>query len=418
MESNLASNDINDNTKYLESSNQSINDQQVQRNDTLSPVMIKTYKYRFLILILFTIFSATNAFHWIQYAIIDSSIQKYYETTSFWVNCTSTIYMLIYIIGIIPATYIFDRYGLRNCLIIGSFGNALGSLVKCFSVDPSRFWVIMIGQTIIATSQLFILSIPPLLAATWFPVKEVSIATSVGVFGNQVGIALGFFIPPHLMPDVEEKETIKNGLWLISISLAIITSLIFLLIMIFFKKQPKCPPSNAQALIRNLNESKEKMSHFQTIKTLISNINYDLLVISYGLNAGVFYALSTVLNQIVVNVFGEKYQTQAGNMGGIMILGGIIGSIAFGFLLRWLSKYFKLVVFIVYLFTGLGIVAFTAIIYIDQFNDILMYICSFLLGFFMTGYLPMGFDFAAELTYPCPEGLSSGFLNASAQVCI
>jgi FLVCR family feline leukemia virus subgroup C receptor-related protein len=36
--------------------------------------------------------------------------------------------------------------------------------------------------------------------------------------------------------------------------------------------------------------------------------------------------------------------------------------------------------------------------------------------FFMTGYLPVGFEFAAELTYPESEGTSSGLLNASAQV--
>ena len=35
---------------------------------------------------------------------------------------------------------------------------------------------------------------------------------------------------------------------------------------------------------------------------------------------------------------------------------------------------------------------------------------------FMTGYLPMGFEFAAEITYPESEGTSSGLLNASAQV--
>lgn len=33
----------------------------------------------------------------------------------------------------------------------------------------------------------------------------------------------------------------------------------------------------------------------------------------------------------------------------------------------------------------------------------------------MTGYLPVGFEFAAELTYPEPEGTSSGLLNASSQ---
>ncbi len=36
----------------------------------------------------------------------------------------------------------------------------------------------------------------------------------------------------------------------------------------------------------------------------------------------------------------------------------------------------------------------------------------------MTGYLPLGFEFAVELTYPESEGTSSGLLNCSAQVCV
>ena len=34
----------------------------------------------------------------------------------------------------------------------------------------------------------------------------------------------------------------------------------------------------------------------------------------------------------------------------------------------------------------------------------------------MTGFIPVGFEFAAEINYPISEGTSSGILNASAQV--
>ena len=34
----------------------------------------------------------------------------------------------------------------------------------------------------------------------------------------------------------------------------------------------------------------------------------------------------------------------------------------------------------------------------------------------MTGCIPVGFEFAAELTYPEPEVTSAGLLNASAQI--
>ena len=45
-------------------------------------------------------------------------------------------------------------------------------------------------------------------------------------------------------------------------------------------------------------------------------------------------------------------------------------------------------------------------------------VSGFLFGsFFMLGYLPLGFEYGVELTYPEPEGTSSGLLNCSAQVC-
>ncbi len=43
-------------------------------------------------------------------------------------------------------------------------------------------------------------------------------------------------------------------------------------------------------------------------------------------------------------------------------------------------------------------------------------VCACVSRFFMTGYLPLGFEFAVELTYPESEGTSSGLLNCSAQV--
>lgn len=72
--------------------------------------------------------------------------------------------------------------------------------------------------------------------------------------------------------------------------------------------------------------------------------------------------------------------------------------------------------------TTLGVYVCTMIgmfIYTFTLNNgyiVVVYITSSLLGFFMTGYLPVGFEFAAELTYPEPEGTSSGLLNAGAQV--
>ena len=41
---------------------------------------------------------------------------------------------------------------------------------------------------------------------------------------------------------------------------------------------------------------------------------------------------------------------------------------------------------------------------VDRENPLFDYFFIGILGFFMTGYLPIGFEFAAEITYPESEG--------------
>lgn len=67
-----------------------------------------------------------------------------------------------------------------------------------------------------------------------------------------------------------------------------------------FKSEPPIPPSPAQAVQR---ESESTGSFFLSVKKLVTNTGYLLLLLSYGINVGVFYAISTLLNHIVLQYF-------------------------------------------------------------------------------------------------------------------
>jgi hypothetical protein len=69
----------------------------------------RTYPVRWLILFLFVLYSTSNAFQWIQYAIINDIIVKYYGVGAGWVDWTSMIYMCVYIPLIFPATYLLQK---------------------------------------------------------------------------------------------------------------------------------------------------------------------------------------------------------------------------------------------------------------------------------------------------------------------
>merc|ERR1712029_486119 len=92
---------------------------------------------------------------------------------------------------------------------------------------------------------------------------------------------------------------------------------------------------------------------------------------------------------------------------------GMAGSMVCGIILDKTHAY-KTTTLAVYGCSFIGMIIYTITLRGGYLS--LVYVTAALLGFFMTGYLPLGFEFAAEITFPESEGTSSGLLNASAQV--
>lgn len=65
--------------------------------------------------------------------------------------------------------------GLRVAGLIGAFTTALGAVIKIFSIGENLFGVVLAGQIVVAASQIFILSLPPKIAVTWFKPEEVNV---------------------------------------------------------------------------------------------------------------------------------------------------------------------------------------------------------------------------------------------------
>jgi len=388
------------------------NQKQVDTSET-STDKYTVYTKRWFILALFVLYSASNAFQWTQLVIITSILEKYYSVSTLAVYWTSMIYMVVYIPLILPASWLLDKKGLRLGVLLGSAGTCLGSWLKVFATGPTQWWLAFLGQSVVAVSQIFILGIPAQLAATWFPPHQISSATSIGVFGNQLGIALGFVLPAVVVRDQEDPEQfgqIGDDLFKMFLFVAIFTSLLLLTIVFGFTDQPPTPSSRAQDIKQNSAEE----SYLTSIKNLCLNPGYILLLLTYGMNVGVFYAISTLLNTTVVTHFHYEGVTEdAGRIGLVIVICGMCGSMICGVILDKTHSY-KATTVTVYFFSFVGMVVYT---FTFRFGHIeIVYFTSALLGFFMTGYLPLGFEFAAEITYPESEGTSSGLLNASAQV--
>ncbi|KAF4524655.1 hypothetical protein B566_EDAN012237 [Ephemera danica] len=219
-------------------------------------------------------------------------------------------------------------------------------------------------------------------------------------------------LPPLLVKISEDLNAIGADLFVMFISVAIFTSVLFVFLAVFFKAAPPSPPSAAMASRTGDGEEETPREFASALGRLFRNWGYVLLLASYGINVGVFYALSTLLNQIVLAHFPGA-QADAGHIGVCIVIAGMLGSLCCGIILDKTHK-FKETTLVVYLFSLIGMIVYSATLGAGEI--IIVYITASALGFFMTGYLPVGFEFGAELTYPEPEGTSAGILNAFAQI--
>ncbi|XP_027314283.1 choline/ethanolamine transporter FLVCR2 isoform X3 [Anas platyrhynchos] len=385
---------------------------------------VRVSRRRWVVLLLFSSYSLCNAFQWIQYGSISNVFMRFYGVSAFAIDWLSMCYMLTYIPLLFPVAWLLDRRGLRLIALTGSALNALGAWVKLGSLRPPLFPVTVLGQVICSLAQVFILGMPSCIASVWFGSREVSTACSIAVFGNQsrvtslqsklkilkLGIALGFLVPPVLVPNVENVEKLAYHISIMFFMTAGVATALFILVVIVFKEKPPYPPSQAQALIQS--RPTVEYSYVQSILRLLRNTSFVLLMVTYGLNTGCFYSLSTLLNRMVIHHYpGEE--VNAGRIGLTLVLSGMAGALISGL---WLdrTKTYKQTTLVVYIMSLVGMIVYTFTLSLGHLW--VVFVTAGVLGFFMTGYLPLGFEFAAELTYPESEGTSSGLLNVSAQI--
>ncbi|XP_078798692.1 choline/ethanolamine transporter flvcr2b isoform X19 [Oryzias latipes] len=328
-----------------------------------APLPTRLYRRRWFIVLLFSSYSLCNSYQWIQYGIINNIFMKFYGVETFTIDWMSMIYMLTYIPLIFPVTWLLDKKGLRVIALAATALNCAGTWIKVASVRPDLFPVTFLGQFCCSLAQVFILGMPARTASVWFGSDEVSTACSIGVFGNQLGCAIGFLLPPILVPNVDDLDELAHHIRVMFYITAGVATFLFILVV-------------------------------------------------FGLNVGCYYAVGTLLNRMIISHYPNE-EVNAGRIGLTIIVSGMVGSLICGL---WLdrTKTYKQTTLAVYLMSLVGMIVYTATL--DQGHLWVVFITAGSLGFFMTGYLPLGFEFAVELTYPESEGTSSGLLNCSAQV--
>jgi cyanate permease len=180
-----------------------------------------------------------------------------------------------------------------------------------------------------------------------------------------------------------------------------VASIIAMVIFFVFARErppsPPCPPEQ---------ESRSLM--LDGLTKMIHQRDFQLLLIIFFVGLGAFNAITTWIEEILAPRGFSVIQ--AGNSGGAMIFGGILGAV----ILPLLSdRYRRRVPFLILAVIG-ATVGLMGITYLTGFGLVMFF--SFLFGFFLLSAGPLGFQYGAEITYPAPEGTSNGLLLFMGQI--
>jgi MFS family permease len=350
----------------------------------------KVYGYRWVMLVVFMCIVAVNQLLWITFASITSDAVNFYRVSDLSIGLLSMIFMIVYIVISIPASWVIDTYGLRVAVGIGAALTGIFGLIR--GLTASSYTLVLVAQIGIAIGQPFILNAVTTVAARWFPVRERATASGLGSLAMYLGIFLGLGLTPFL--------TIHFQIGGMLVAYGIVSMVAALVFFVFAKERPATPPCPPGMEVRSL--------VLDGFKQIFRQWNFILLLVIFFVGLGAFNAVTTWIENIIAPRGFSS--TQAGIVGGLMIIGGIVGAL---FLPSLSDRYRRRVPFIILALVG-ATIGLVGIAYAASYW--LLLTASFTLGFFLLSAGPIGFQYGAEITYPTPEGTSNGLLILMGQI--
>jgi len=347
----------------------------------------RAYGYRWMVLLSFVIISIMTQVLWITFAPITSTAAQFYHTSDLMIGLLSMSFMIMFILVFLPSAYVIDTWCFRTAVGIGAVLTAVFGLTR--GVFASNFTIVLISQIGIAIGQPFVIGAITKIAARWFLAEERATASGIGTLALYLGPLLAMLLTPFLVLHIGMRRM------LLVYGLASAAAAAFFLLVA--REHPPTPAGRD-----------ERVLMLDGLKSMLRQRDFIFLLVMFFVGLGMFNSVSTWIEDIIRP--RSFTISQAGMLGGLMLIGGIIGAVIISLLSDQLRRRKP---FIILALVGLipGLMGMT---YFSSYW--LLLVSGFTFGFFLLSAGPIGFQYAAEITHPAPEGTSNILLLVMGQV--
>jgi cyanate permease len=351
---------------------------------------IKTYGYRWIVLLAFMAVVFASQLLWITFAPITGPAASYYGVTDLAIGLLSMSFMIVYIVVAIPASWVIDTYGFRvgvgiGAVLTGGFGLMRGLLA-------TNYTTVLIAQIGIAVGQPFILNAITKVAARWFPIQGRATASGLASLAMYLGQVTALVLTPFLV--------LKAGISEALLVFGLVSVACAAAFVLFARERPPTSASPAGEEVRSL--------VFEGLKYALRQRDFLFVLAIFFIGLGVFNGVTTWIEDIL-RPRGFSI-TQAGLTGGVMVASGVAGALVLPSLS---DRYRRRVPFIV-LALVLSVVGLAGITFATRYP--LLLLAAGLMGFALLSAGPIGFQYGAEVAYPAPEGTTNGLLLLAGQI--
>jgi MFS family permease len=350
---------------------------------------IRVYGYRWVVLLAFVFGALVTQIFWICYAPITKVAAETLGVSDLQIGLLAMIFMYIYIPLSLPASWAIDTWGFKKAVSLGAILLAVFGLLRgIFALN----WTLTLITTMgIALSQPLFLNAGTKLAANWFRVEERATVVGLGGMAVLLGIVIGQIATPIML----EAWGLRNAMLVYGI-IGVVSALLFVL---FAKDHPPTPAGHEERVLML-----DGLRHIFTMRDF-----YLLAFVFFVINA-IFNGISTWV-EVIVRPKGLDI-SQAGLVGGLLILGGILGFLIFSSVSDRLRKRRPVVM------AGalLSVPFLVLMAYVSGFAWIA--IVAFLLGLCVMGGYPVALQYVTEICYPAPEGTSQGVFMLAGQISV
>lgn len=352
----------------------------------------RLYGYRWVVLAVFMFINLTIQMLWIGYAPITGPAAVFYGVTDLQIGLLAMSFMIAFIPFSLPASWAIDTYGFHITVSIGAVMMGVFGVLR--GLAGANYTLVLWTTIGIAIAQPFLLNAWTKVPANWFAISERATAVGLVTLANLVGTALGMVLTPILM-----EVMLIPAIQLIYGGVAALSALLFVFLARETPPTPPCPPGME---VRSL--MLDGLKHALTVRDFL----YYLLVAFISL--GIFNGLTTWVENII-RPRGFT-PTQAGTLGALLLIGGILGAVIippFSDKQRKRQRYLLLGIL-------LSIPGLIGITFATSYW--LLLVSAFGLGFFLVSTSPIGMQYAAEVTFPTPEGTSNGLIQLFGQASV